>query len=195
MDDTQTLPTRRKRLATLIRLRRQRAMLVFGVAAIVPASAALAVSENEAPQTVAIGDGVAGVDSELPAASPVPAEEAIPAKNRLAALAHQVEANVSDIRRELGTGEASYYGPGLSGRPTASGERFDPTELTAAHRTLPFGSKVRVTSERTGKSVTVRINDRGPFHGNRVIDLSEAAARTIGLAARGRGQVRMALLN
>lgn len=95
----------------------------------------------------------------------------------------------------LGTGEASWYGPKFAGRPTASGETFDPTELTAAHRTLPFGSLVRVTSERTGKSVVVRINDRGPYHGNRVIDLSEAAAREIGIKNRGRGHVELALLD
>ncbi|AKM11583.1 lipoprotein [Croceicoccus naphthovorans] len=89
---------------------------------------------------------------------------------------------------------ASWYGPKFAGRPTASGERFNPAEYTAAHRTLPFGSKVRVTSPRTGKSIVVRINDRGPFHGKRVIDLSEAAADAIGLKARGHDRVTLSLL-
>ncbi|GGB99694.1 hypothetical protein GCM10011494_17710 [Novosphingobium endophyticum] len=93
----------------------------------------------------------------------------------------------------IGSGVASYYGDELAGNRTASGERFDPDALTAAHRTLPFGSKVRVTYEKTGESVIVTINDRGPFHGNRVIDLSEAAAEQIGLVRAGHGRVVLAL--
>lgn len=94
----------------------------------------------------------------------------------------------------IGSGTASYYGSELAGNRTASGERFDPRALTAAHRTLPFGSKVRVTYAKTGESVIVTINDRGPFHGNRVIDLSKAAAEQIGLARAGSGRVELALL-
>lgn len=94
----------------------------------------------------------------------------------------------------IGSGMASYYGNELAGARTASGERFNPSALTAAHRTLPFGSKVRVTFAKTGESVIVTINDRGPFHGNRVIDLSEAAAEQIGLARAGSGRVDLALL-
>ncbi len=94
----------------------------------------------------------------------------------------------------IGTGKASYYGSELSGRRTASGERFDPTALTAAHRTLPFGTRVLVTNTGNGRSVVVRINDRGPFHGNRMIDLSREAARQIGLISRGSGQVRVAAI-
>ncbi len=96
---------------------------------------------------------------------------------------------------ELGTGVASYYGDELAGRRTANGERFNPDELTAAHRTLPFGSKVRVTNPKSGKSVVVRINDRGPFARGRLIDVSEAAARKIGLVAAGHGPVKLALLD
>lgn len=92
-------------------------------------------------------------------------------------------------------GVASYYGKRFHGRPTASGERFDMHELTAAHRTLPFGSRVRVTNPANGKSVVVRINDRGPFHGGRVIDLSRSAAEAVGLIARGSGRVELALLD
>lgn len=77
-------------------------------------------------------------------------------------------------------GEASWYGPGFHGRKTASGERFNQNALTAAHRTLPFGAKVKVTNVNNGKSVTVRINDRGPYHGGRIIDLSKAANQAIG---------------
>lgn len=79
------------------------------------------------------------------------------------------------------TGEASWYGPGFDGRSTASGEPFDRNALTAAHRTLPFGTRVRITNLANGAQVIVRVNDRGPYHGGRVIDLSEAAARQIGM--------------
>ncbi|WP_343343990.1 septal ring lytic transglycosylase RlpA family protein [Sphingomicrobium sp. XHP0239] len=84
---------------------------------------------------------------------------------------------------------ASYYGARFAGRPTANGERFDPSAMTAAHRTLPFGTMVEVTNTANGKTVTVRINDRGPFHGNRAIDLSRGAAEKIGMIASGHGTV------
>ncbi|MEE7450023.1 septal ring lytic transglycosylase RlpA family lipoprotein [Methylobacterium radiotolerans] len=79
-------------------------------------------------------------------------------------------------------GVASWYGPGFHGRKTANGERFDMNALTAAHRTLPLGTQVRVTNTHTGKSVVVRINDRGPYVGRRLIDLSKASAQAIGLS-------------
>jgi len=94
----------------------------------------------------------------------------------------------------LGSGTASYYGRAFHGRRTASGERFDMNAMTAAHRTLPFGSKVRVTNVDTGASVIVTINDRGPFTHGRLIDVSHAAAAELGLIARGRGQVELELL-
>jgi rare lipoprotein A len=90
-------------------------------------------------------------------------------------------------------GMASWYGAELAGHRTASGERFDPNELTAANRTLPLGSHVRVTYQ--GRSVVVRINDRGPFAGHRVIDLSRAAAERIGLRRAGSGKVALAVLD
>lgn len=92
-------------------------------------------------------------------------------------------------------GSASYYSREMAGRRTASGERCDPDELTAAHRTLPFGTRVRVTNPENRKSVIVRINDRGPFRAGRVIDLSHAAAQEIGLVARGHGPVELALVD
>ena len=101
-------------------------------------------------------------------------------------------AEAEEIAEDIPDGMASWYGPGFAGKRTASGERFDPTEYTAAHRTLPFGSKVRVT--HNGRSVVVRINDRGPFHGNRVIDLSQAAAEELGIRRAGQGRVELALL-
>jgi len=78
---------------------------------------------------------------------------------------------------------------------TASGERMNPNALTAAHRTLPFGAKVRVENLRNGRAVVVRINDRGPFSGGRVIDLSKAAAAKIGMVSSGTAKVRLTRLN
>lgn len=89
------------------------------------------------------------------------------------------------------TGTASWYGPRFYGRKTASGEVFTKHALTAAHRTLPFGTKIRVTNERTGKSVVVKVNDRGPFSGNRVLDLSHAAADAIGMIESGLCKVKI----
>ncbi|QYJ06401.1 septal ring lytic transglycosylase RlpA family protein [Qipengyuania flava] len=96
--------------------------------------------------------------------------------------------------RSIGSGVASYYGRRFHGRRTASGERFDMHAMTAAHKTLPFGTLVEVTNPRNGRSVTVRINDRGPFTPGRTIDLSRAAATQIGLVQRGHGTVELALV-
>jgi rare lipoprotein A len=85
-------------------------------------------------------------------------------------------------------GLVSFYASGLQ---TASGEKFDPHELTAAHRTLPFGTRLRVTSVATGRSVTVRINDRGPFVPGRVLDVSYSAADRLGIVGRGVGKVKI----
>lgn len=95
----------------------------------------------------------------------------------------------------VGRGSASYYAAKFDGRRTASGERFDNDDFTAAHRTLPFGSRVRVTNLASGRSVVVRINDRGPFTRGRMIDVSRAAADELGLVARGHADVELALLS
>lgn len=86
-------------------------------------------------------------------------------------------------------GSASWYGPGFHGRKTASGEVYDMYEMTAAHKHLPLGSRVKVTNLTNGKSVVVRINDRGPFHGDRVIDLSKAAAQALDVLHAGTAKV------
>ena len=91
-------------------------------------------------------------------------------------------------------GSASWYGPGFNGRLTANGETFDQYALTAAHRTLPFGTRVLVTNLYSGRQVVVRINDRGPFAGDRVIDLSAGAAAEIGLTSAGVGTVQLDIL-
>jgi len=91
----------------------------------------------------------------------------------------------------LETGLASWYGPGFYGKKTANGEVYTGKEMTAAHRNLPFGSKVKVTRLDNGKSVIVRINDRGPFKKGYVIDLSEAAAKEIGMSKNTEVELRI----
>ena len=92
-------------------------------------------------------------------------------------------------------GHASYYGAQWHGRTTANGERMNIHAMTAAHKTLPFHTRVRVTMLSTGKSVVVRINDRGPFIKGRIIDLSDEAAKRIGLLGKGVAKVRIEVLN
>jgi peptidoglycan lytic transglycosylase len=92
------------------------------------------------------------------------------------------------------TGVASYYARGLHGRLTASGERYDRHQLTCAHRTYPFGTLLRVTDLESGRSVVVKVTDRGPFAEGRIIDLSWAAARALGIVERGLARVAVELV-
>jgi len=109
----------------------------------------------------------------------------------LAAVALALASTAQTAAQTAEEGLASWYGGKFQGRRTASGEVFDTHLLTAAHKTLPFGTLVRVTNLENGKSVTVRINDRGPFVPGRIIDLSMAAATAIGLAGKGVAPVRL----
>ena len=100
----------------------------------------------------------------------------------------------ADTVMDVEEGEASYYADSLAGNKTASGEPYDKDALTAAHRSLPFGTKVKVTYLKTGKSVEVVINDRGPHAKGRIIDLSGAAAQAVGLVEDGHGKVKLEVL-
>lgn len=95
----------------------------------------------------------------------------------------------------LAEGMASYYGAELAGNRTASGERFNPGALTAAHRTLPLGTMLRVTNKANGKSVIVRVNDRGPFAKGRILDVSRAAAERISMVRSGTARISIARIN
>ncbi len=110
-----------------------------------------------------------------------PREEA--PKTREAPAAREAPASV--------VGEASFYGRRFQGRRTASGERYDMSQLTCAHPTAPFGTRLRVTDLETGRSVVVTVNDRGPFTRGRVVDVSLAAARALGMVERGVARVRV----
>jgi rare lipoprotein A len=121
------------------------------------------------------------------AAPPTGVPEDVPAES-----AEATAANAGEPEFEhLGDGEASYYGYELAGNRTASGERFDPKAMTAAHRTLPLGTKLRVVNKANGKSVIVRINDRGPFVKKRLIDISLGAAQAINMVRAGKAMVRL----
>ncbi len=131
--------------------------------AVVPTAPAVAPTPSASPATEP-------VSTDSSSLNPSPAEV-----NTSASVREQTSGwSESDI--------ASWYGPRFQGKRTASGERFDTNGLTAAHKTLPFGTRVRVKSLVNGKEVTVRINDRGPFIKGRIIDLSKAAAQAIGLS-------------
>lgn len=93
------------------------------------------------------------------------------------------------VRRFSQSGVASWYGRQFHGRKTASGETFDMNAMTAAHRSLPLNCYIRVTNKNNGKSVIVKVNDRGPFHGNRVVDLSYGAAKSLGITNSGTASV------
>ncbi len=102
---------------------------------------------------------------------------------------------VSPPTKKVFIGYASWYGPGFHGRRTASGEIFNMYDYTAAHRTLPFGTRVKVTNLKNGRSVIVRINDRGPARKNRIIDLSYQAAKKIGMIRDGIVKVRVEVIH
>ncbi len=175
MSGTRTGSGRLKRLRAFKRLRVQRRDLKRALLATTPA-------------TVLLGYGsVPVVKLAVPVAVAATATEAFAAKP-------QISPAEPPAVLIAGAVEASYYGDAFAGRPTASGEPFDPELLTAAHRTLPLGSLVEVREAVSGQSVIVRINDRGPFHGDRAIDLSTAAARRIGLVESGTGQVSLHLI-
>lgn len=111
----------------------------------------------------------------------------------IAFIAATASAAAAERKAQQFSGVAAYYDRHYSGR-TASGARYNPNLFTAAHRTLPFGTRVRVTNAQ-GDSVIVRINDRGPYTGHRVIDLSQAAARNLGITRTGSGRVTLAVLD
>jgi rare lipoprotein A len=117
---------------------------------------------------------VVGLAAATPGNFPTPVEEAVPAWTQ--------------------QGRVSWYGPGFHGRQTANGEIYDSNELTMAHRSLAFGSEVRVTNLQNGRSVVVRVNDRGPYVGGRIADLSHAAADRLDFVSDGVAPARIELL-
>lgn len=164
--------------------------LALAVALALPASVSAPVQADDS------SDAFAASFSSLaaPAVGLTTAANAVDLTSFTPPIEQQADSDDAAPGQALGSGVASFYGRQFNGRPTASGERFDMNALTAAHRSLPFGSRVRVTNPRNGKSVVVRINDRGPYAHSRVIDLSRAAASEIGIVGPGSGTVELALL-
>ena len=165
-----------------------RRTLSFGALALALAAGAIAPALAVDPSTRNAAEpaqGLAILDSEF---SPAPFE----GLKKLAPSVRIATSNPGVVK--VIRGQASWYGPGFFGNRTANGERFRPGTLTAAHRTLPFGTKVRVTNLHNGRTTVVRINDRGPFHGNRVIDLAHGAAHEVGLVSSGLAPVKLEVL-
>ena len=126
-------------------------------------------------------DAIEAVAVDIPTApAPVEVAEVVEVVEALA---------LAPLAVPVGAGEASYYAASLDGRPTASGEPYDHDELTAAHRTLPFGTRLLVRNARNGQEVVVTVNDRGPFIRGRMLDLSGAAARRLGMIKAGTAPV------
>jgi rare lipoprotein A len=119
-------------------------------------------------------------------------DSAVPTKNKRVQGKAPRQANSRETsKKKVIRGQASWYGPGFHGKKTASGEIFDQSRLTAAHKTLPLGTKAKVTNLENGNTVEVEINDRGPYVGQRVIDLSRAAANALGFVESGLTLVRI----
>ncbi len=161
--------------------------LVAGLLGILPLAASSAATPDATSTQIGPATSAAVIElvpvsltSEVTAPSPAPERDpAVPSEPQ---------------ETHIGRGSASYYAAKFNGRRTASGEMFDNRAMTAAHRTLPFGSLVRVTNPANGASVVVRITDRGPFTRGRMIDVSRAAAEDLGLIARGHATVELSLI-
>lgn len=142
-------------------------------------------------QTQTVPPTVAASPDPTPAAEAPEVAETRPAAVTLPA---RPATRIDPASGSLATGGASWYGDPYHGRPTASGEIYDKNKLTAAHRTLPFDTWIRVENELNGRTVDVRVNDRGPFVTGRIVDLSEAAAREIDLIEAGVAPVRVRII-
>ena len=181
-------PSRRRRLAARLAGAKRRAAVVTSAALLAGGGAALTIAPSV---TSAPPDAPAVAVAEAPVEiATAPPATLLPPVTTVSDV-REAPAESPRAGEPIAGGEASYYGRELAGNPTASGEPFDPSDLTAAHRTLPLGTRVRVTHAKTGESVVVRVNDRGPFHGDRVIDLSRAAADEIGLTRSGTAEVEL----
>lgn len=157
------------------------ALLITGTFAAAPAMAATSVATSGSTVAIREFDHTPSWDQFIRQIPPAPIAQA-----------QQI---ASASVRSVSTGQASWYGPGFYGNRTANGEVFRPGTRTAAHRTLPFGTRVRVTNLWNGRSTVVRINDRGPFHGSRVIDLAHGAAQDLGVISSGVAQVKLEVLD
>ena len=137
---------------------------------------------------VAVAQTAAPAVAPIPAPAPAPASMAPVVKAELAPAAPTIPTKTNGV--DLLEGKAAYYSNRFNGRKTASGQRFNNAAMTAAHNTLPFGTRVKITNTKNNKSVVVRINDRGPSTPGRVFDLTRAAARKLGYVRAGLADVK-----
>lgn len=151
-------------------------------------------SEQDKPHTVAATHSPKKKNQKTPLAEP--------AESPAVDISHKYQYKVRGKRYKVFAssknfqqiGDASWYGPGFHGKRTANGEIYNMHAMTAAHKTLPLGCKVKVTNLINGRKITVRINDRGPFHGGRIIDLSKAAAKKLGILGSGYAKVHVKII-
>jgi rare lipoprotein A len=161
--------------------------LIAGLLSVVPLAASSAATPDAASSPIEPSAGAAMIEL-----MPVALTTEVTAPPSATDLEPAAPSDPQETR--IGRGSASYYAAKFHGRRTASGEMFDNRAMTAAHRTLPFGTLVKVTNPSNGASVVVRITDRGPFSRDRMIDVSRAAAEELGLIARGHATVELSLI-
>ena len=166
-------------------MRRFKLVIRFALASSALSWLAACTTVPQSPSVVVARPAATVPPQSLPAASPGAGAPTNLPQDELAGDTPRPALLAGEPAREYQRGGASWYGPGFHGRRTASGERYDMNAMTAAHRTLPFGTWVRVHSLVNGRDVDVRINDRGPFSRNRVIDVSRAAARELDMLGLG----------
>lgn len=142
-------------------------------------------------RTIASAAPATAVEARAPLGEPLVLMAPLDAGEASAAAEVAAAVQMPRKGKPLAQGMASWYGPRFHGRRTASGERYDMHALTAAHKTLPFGTRLRVRSVHTGKEVVVRVNDRGPYKQQRIIDLSRAAMVALGTLERGVTEVEL----
>jgi rare lipoprotein A len=161
------------------------ALCAISASAETPSASRNAIVPREGSPEIQVSNKVVSLPSAVPAAG---TRRALPLLRAARTWGH------SPADHFMERGYASWYGAAHQGQQTTSGERFDLTQMTAAHKTLPFGSRVLVTDLQTARSVEVRINDRGPHVKGRIIDLSQSAARRLGFAGRGVTRVGLTLI-
>lgn len=175
------------------RLERRTAAILVAVATV--AAAVPAALASTGPDDHVVGTATS---SDLPAGQPVVGAGApITAAAPPARHAPTPEGHGDRVAEEPATtisGWASWYGPGFAGRITASGEVYDPSEMVAAHKSLPFGTRIRVTNQRNGRTTVLRIVDRGPYVGGRILDVSAAAADVLRMKGSGTAPVSIEIL-
>lgn len=174
--------------------RRTIAIIVGAVAAVATVPALAGTVDRAEDQAVRVAQGSDPSAGEPVVAAGTEITAAAPARPAPAPAPEAQGERVAEEPAPTISGWASWYGPGFAGRTTASGEVYDPSEMVAAHKSLPFGTRIRVTNQRNGRSAVLRIVDRGPYVGGRILDVSSAAADVLGMKGSGTAPVTIEIL-